>query len=169
MMRKSLEELRALLLEQKAILESMLKLSGEERQVIIAGESEKLEDIVRQGFRELSKLGQVEKKRATLHKAIAAEFGLTEQDLTVSVIAENAEPHEREAIVTLQKELTELIGQHSALNKENTELIKAHLEYSETMLELMVEPDDPLNNFYGGDGRAAAEKKKTTGFFNGQA
>jgi flagellar biosynthesis/type III secretory pathway chaperone len=164
-----LEELCALLLEQKAVLESLLALSKEERQVIVDGEADKLEAIVRQELRELSKLGQVEKKRAALHKTIAVEFRLPEQALTVTAIAERAAPEEREAIVRLQKELTSLISQHTAINMENRELIKAHIEYSETMLELLVDPEDPLNNFYGGDGKAAPDRKKTTGFYDGRA
>ena len=168
-MRKALEELCALLIEQRDILGDMLKLSQEERQVIIDADHAKLESIVRLELKELSKLGRVEKKRAALHDAIAQEFGLSGQNITVTAIAERAEPDEREAIVALQKQLTDLISRHSELNLENRELIKSHLEYSEAMLELMVEPDDPLNNFYGGDGRAAGDKKKSTGFFSGHA
>ena len=168
-MRQVIGELCALLLEQKSVLEIMLGLSREERQIIINGESEKLEDVVRQELRELSKLGAIEKKRIALHKAIAAELGLPEQELTVSAIAECAQPDEREAIVKLQKELTAIIGQHTLVNTENRELIKAHIEYSETMLDMMVGSEDPLNNFYGGDGKAAPEKKKTTGFFDSHA
>jgi hypothetical protein len=52
---------------------------------------------------------------------------------------------------------------------ENRELIKTHMEYSEAVLELLVDSEDPLNNFYGMDGKAAPDKKKTTGFFDKQA
>jgi len=168
-MRQVLEDLCALLLEQKSVLEKMRELSIEERRIIVDGESSKLEDVVRQELRELSRLGGIEKKRLALHRTISVEFGLPEQDLTVSAIAKRAEPDERARITELQKELTELISQHTMLNMENRELIKAHIEYSETVLELMVGSEDPLNNFYGGDGRSAPEKKKTTGFFDGHA
>jgi flagellar biosynthesis/type III secretory pathway chaperone len=94
---------------------------------------------------------------------------LSGQDITVSSIAEHADPDEREVIRALQTELTELIEKHTALNAENRELIKAHIEYSEAMLNMMVVSEDPLNNFYGGDGKATVDKKKTTGFFDGHA
>ena len=168
-MRRVLVELCELLCEQRNVLENMLELSQEERRIIIAGESDKLENIVRQGLRELSKLGAVEKKRMALHKSIASEFKLAEDELSVSAIAERALPEEREVIVRMQEELTSLIDEHTGLNNENRELIKAHIEYSETMLELMVGVEDPLNNFYGGDGKAAPDRKKTTGFFDGKA
>ena len=168
-MRQALEELCALLAEQKGLLGNLLELSREERQIIISGESDKLETVIRLELRELSKLGAVERKRATLHKTIAAELGLPENDLTVSAIAERAEADEREAIRNLQAELSELIDRHKELNTENRELIKAHIEYSETMLDLMVGAEDPLNNFYGGDGKAAPDRKKAKGFYDGHA
>ena len=168
-MRQILEILTGLLLEQRSILADMLNLSLEKRRIIMNCETEKLESIVRLELRELSKLGAIEKKRASLHKALAIEFNLPDNDITVTAIAERASQEERETITKLQTELTALIEQHTDINTENRELIKAHLEYTEAMLEMMVDAEDPLNNFYGGDGKMTADKRKTTGFFNGHA
>ena len=168
-MRQTLVDLCALLQEQKEVLGNMLELAKEERQIIINGESEKLENVIRLELKELNKLGAVEKKRLALHKVIAAELGLKEDEITVSNIAEKAQPEEREAIKKLQIELMPIIEEHAAINMENRELINAHMEYSETMLELMVDSEDPLNNMYGDDGRATPDKKKTTGFYDGHA
>ena len=168
-MRQTLSDLCTLLREQKAVLGSMLELAKEERQIIISGESDRLEDVIRLELRELNKLGAVEKKRLELHKVIAAELSLTGDEITVSKIAEKAQPDERDEITALQVELMALIEEHASVNMENRELIKAHMEYSETMLELMVGSEDPLNNMYGGDGRAAPDRKKTTGFYDGHA
>ena len=168
-MRKTLADLCALLTEQKEVLSNMLTLAKEERQIIIGGESDKLESIIRLELKELNKLGAIEKKRLALHEVIAVELGLQSDELTVTKIAEKAQPDEQEAIRKLQTELTPIIEEHSAVNMENRELIKAHVDYSETMLELMVGTEDPLNNMYGGDGKAAPERKKATGFYDGHA
>jgi len=143
----------------------MLELSQEERRIIIGGESDKLENIIRQELRELSKLGALEKKRMALNSRTASELGLPVQDLNVSAIAERVADDEREAIQELQRELTDLIARHKALNVENRELINAHLEYSEMMINLMVDSEDPLNNIYGGDGKTPQEKKENDRFF----
>ena len=168
-MRQVLQALCDLLDEQKKVLESLLDMSREERRIITSGEAELLEGVVRMQLRELSKLNAIEKKRLTLHKDVSKEFGIPENEITVSAIAESAEPGEREAIRKLQTEMMELIDRHTAMNAENRELIAAHIEYSETMLNLMVDSEDPLNNFYSGDGKAAAERKKTTVFFDDHA
>ena len=168
-MRNSLEGLCSLLAEQKEVLSNMLALAKEEQQIIINGESDKLENIIRLELKELNKLGAIEKNRIALHSHIAAELGLSTEDITVTKIAGKAQPDEREAIQKLQSELMPLIEEHTAVNKENRELIKAHVDYSETMLELMVGSEDPLNNMYGVDGKAAPERKKATGFYDGHA
>ena len=168
-MRQVLRDLCDLLGEQKCVLEDMLRLSEEERVVIMSGEAEKLEGIVRLELKALSKLGAIEKKRIALHSAISAELQLSDGDMNVSAIAQRAQPDERVEIRKLQNELIDLISKHTAINNENRELIAAHMEYSEMMMELMVDSEDPLNNFYGDDGKATPEKKKTTGFFDGRA
>ena len=168
-MRQSLEDLYGLLLEQKGLLEKLLDLSREERRIIIAGEADKLEDIVVKEMRELRKLNAIEKKRLELHPAIAADFGLTDNNLTVTDIVAHANPDERETLRTIQLELTSLLKQHKDLNTENRELIEAHFEYTEAVLNLVVDYEDPLNNFYGEDGKATADRKKSTGFFDSQA
>ena len=168
-MRPSLANLCDLLNEQKGVLGAMLELSQEERRVIISGEAELLEDIVRREFKELSKLNAIEKKRMALHGELSSEFGVSAQELNVSMIAQFAEPDERDIIKNLQNELTALLKQHADLNMENRELIEAHFEYTEALMEILVDSEDPLNNFYGGDGKAAPERKKATAFFDSRA
>jgi len=168
-MRQILTDLCELLQEQKIVLERMLELSKEERGIIIDGETERLEGVIRLELKELSKLGAAEKRRMALHKVIAAEMGITDDDITVSKITDKANEDERDTIRDLQKEIMTIIDEHTALNKENRELIKAHMEYSEKMLDMMVGEEDPLNNLYSIDGSEAPERKRTTGFFDGHA
>jgi len=168
-MRQTLTDLCAILQEQKAVLKNMLELAKEERQIIISGESDKLEQVIRLELKELNKLGAIEKRRTELHTIISTEMGIPVEELTVSKIAEHSEPDEKAAIKAIQEELTPLIKEHTEVNKENRRLIEDHIEYSQTMLELMVGTEDPLNNMYGGDGKAAPDKMKATGIFDGHA
>jgi flagellar biosynthesis/type III secretory pathway chaperone len=158
-----------MLVEQKEILVKLLELSREERQILINGESDKLEAVVRLQLKQLSKLGAVEKRRAELNKEIAAELSLTEDDITITSIVNNSDPAEKAILLKMQTELMALINEHAQVNAENRELINSHMEYSGAMIEMLSEPDDPLNNFYGDDGRATDEKKKTSGMFTGHA
>jgi len=167
-MRQIIGELCCLLDEQKSVLETLLDLARKERNIIVSGEAAQLEDVVRREFRELSKLGAIEKKRLKMHVDLSKEFGLPEKDITVSAIAERAETDESDALAVRQAELKVLVEEHSEVNKENRELINAHLEYTEMVMNLMVGSEDPLNNFYGGDGKAVEDSKRATAFFDGR-
>ena len=168
-MRPLIKNLYTLLLEQKDTLEALLELSTEERRIIISGEGGLLEDIVRKEMKELSKLNAIEKKRTALHPQLAEEFGLSSGEITVSAIAARAAADERDAIKKLQTQLMTLLTRHKELNAENRQLIETHFEYTQAVMEIMVDPEDPLNNFYGIDGKAAPDRKKTTGFFDGRS
>ena len=104
-----------------------------------------------------------------MHPAISSELGIPENEITVSAIVERAEPGERGIFKDLQAELSVLLKRHTDLNKENRDLIKAHIEYTDAMMDVLVDSEDPLNNFYGGDGKTSQDRKKSTGFFNGTA
>jgi len=167
-MRQTLVDLCTLLQEQKEILGNMLALAKEERNVIIEGKSEKLEEIIRRELSELGKLGGIEKQRLELHKVISRELCIpVDEEITVSKITENAEPDERDAIRKLQMELMPLIEEHAAVNMENRELVKSHLEYSNTMLELMIGSGESSGCTYDGEGKAAPESINAAGLYDG--
>ena len=169
-MRQVLTELCDLLIEQKEVLYKLLELSQEEQRILIAGQSDKLEAIVRLELKELSKLGALERKRTALNTSISLELNISCENITITEIAASAQEDEKELLLKLQKELLMLVESHTQLNSQNRELIDSHMEYSTAMLEMLSEPDDPLNNIYGGDGRAVADrKKKSSGFYSGHA
>jgi len=168
-MRQTILDLCSILQDEKTIVKGLLELAKEEREVIVAGESGKLEAIIKLQIKQLNKLGALEKKRTEINKTISKESGISESQITITAILETSDPNERVKLSNLQNQITALIAEHTAINAENRELIKSHVEYSETMIELMVGAEDPLNNMYGGDGKSASERKKSTGFYDGHA
>ena len=168
-MRQLLKDLCGLLKEQKDMLEGMLDMSQEKRLAIINGDTEQLEGIVSKEIREISKLKKIEKRRLEMYPAITAELGLAEAEITVTSISERVWPDEKKALQKLQIELTALVDEHKRLNEDNRQLVETHIEYTEAMMNVLVDSEDPLNNFYGEDGRETPDKKKATGFFDGRA
>ncbi|MCL2221139.1 MAG: flagellar protein FlgN [Oscillospiraceae bacterium] len=168
-MRQTILDLYSILQDEKVIVADLLELAKEEREIIVAGESTKLEDVIRLQIKQINKLGALEKKRTEINKNIAREIGIPETGITITAILETATQNEKAKLEPMQKLLTVMVEQHATINAENRELIKSHLEYSETMLELMAGAEDPLNNMYGGDGKSTTERRKSTGFIDGHA
>lgn len=168
-MRQSIIDLCSILQEEIEVVAETLNLAKQEQDIIVAGEAGNLENIIKLEIKQLNKLGQLEKQRTELHKVFALEMGVSEEETTISRILESSDQNEKLKLAPIQEELRALVTQHTAVNAENRELIKAHMEYSDTMLGLMVGAEDPLNNMYGGDGRAKDERRKSTGFYDGHA
>ena len=166
-MRQELKAMYDLLLEQKQVQEGLIKLSYEKRQVILNNDTARLSDIVAQEQKDIVKMNSIDKQRVRLIPGIAGALGVPEAEVTLSVIIDGAGPDERNEFFLLQKELTSLINSQLELNKMNKDLLEAHLEYADAMLSVIAEPEDPLNNFYGDDGRANNDKKPT-GFIDRQ-
>lgn len=157
-----------LLREQKKLHEDVLDLSGEKRQVIVKGETERLNEIVRLEMKAVARFRTLEKKRAAALSGAAAEAGVPAEGLTMTMLIDMAQGGEREELNVLQKELRSLVEAQSELNRMNKELLEAHLEYTDTMLEVLVGAEDPINNFYDGAGRSEYESRRTAGLFDKQ-
>lgn len=169
-MRQVFEDLRKLLLDQRDVIRSIIPLSQDKREVLLNGESQRLEEIVKKEFSALKKLNAAEKKRADHIILIQNELGLpTATNISISEIAEVASPDERDVLLNLQEELIVALAELTEINKGNQELLIAHFEYTDAMMNLLTEPEDPLNNFYGEDGREVEEKTTSTGFFDSRA
>ena len=166
-MKQSLEQMINLLREQKELLADMLELSHEMRATIVGVRDKKLDDLVRQERAALRKMNAIQSSVAELLTGLAAKLGL-KGDVTVGGIVSRVPEAEGSAIKLLQEELKEMLYEFVELSGENQELIDAHFDNMDAVLNL-IEGDDQLNNFYGGDGNYASEKASASGIFDNQA
>jgi flagellar biosynthesis/type III secretory pathway chaperone len=165
-MRRPIAEMTALIEAVRAAQEELLELSYEERRVILSGDAARLAEIVSGEMRALSRINAAEKKRAALLPEVTALLGLPEADATLGAILERAEPDERDALQALQKALKGLIARQGEINAINRNMLEAQQEYTDAMMNALTPAEDPLNNFYGGDGKTTDERLKTTGFLD---
>jgi flagellar biosynthesis/type III secretory pathway chaperone len=157
-----------LLTELLSALDDILRLSREKRRCIIENDTIGLETVVSLEVRALNKIRAYEKKRVAFMPELAAFLELPARKINVTTLTEKASPQDSEALDKLRNEIKLRYAEIKKLNEESKSLIEAHLEYTETMMNLMVDSEDPLNNFYSGDGTADTDKKKMTGFFDRQ-
>jgi flagellar biosynthesis/type III secretory pathway chaperone len=167
-LRQELRDVFALVESVKTAQEELLNLSYEARRVILSGDTVRLSEIVNGEMRALSRINTAEKKRAALMGRVAALLGLPEDGITVGAIIAYAEPDERDAFESLQKELSGLFAAQREMNAVNQNLLEAQLEYTDAMMNVITPPEDALNNFYGGDGRTSDERRESTGFVDWQ-
>lgn len=154
--------------QQKTIYKELLSLAYAKQKFIVDNDTIKLNQTVQQEIKCLSLINKAEGTRLDAVAGFAAASGLESKDMTLSHLIGLAEGQEKEAFGVLKKELTALLFELDELNKANHKLLETQLEYTETMLNVLLSDDDPLNNFYSGDGNSEKEKKQKAGFFDQQ-
>lgn len=164
----NLDTILELLERQKKTHEELLGLSYEKRQAIVKSDTGRLNEIVHQELKGLAKMNQHEKRRSALLKDISRTLGIGESEITLSMIIGKADGEKRDRLIALQKELIELLNSQAEINKQNQELLKLQLDYSDVMLNVFVGSDDPLNNFYSDNGRSGDDKRQSAGLFDRQ-
>ena len=168
-MNQSFVGILALLVQQKDIQEELLNLSYEKRQVIVRGDTDRLNEIVQIELKSLSKMNILEKKRDAELTALENVLGVPKQEISISFLIEKANVEEKNRLITLQRELAGILSAHTQLNKINQDLLNTQLDYTDVMLTEIVGVEDPLNNFYGDDGKTGTEKRRqSTGLFDKQ-
>ncbi len=157
-----------LLDEQTAVQTRLVALSQEKRKVIIEGDTERLNAISGEEARLVHSMGVLEKKRSLAAAQLAPQLGVKPQDVTVSLLVTRAQGADKLKLQELQKQLSTMIATQKSLNEMNKKLLETHLEHIDMMLNMIIGPEDPLNNLYGGDGAQDNERRSTPGIFDKQ-
>jgi flagellar biosynthesis/type III secretory pathway chaperone len=167
-LRQEIKAVYELLQAQKEIQSELLKLGHEKRRAIVRADTGKLTNIVGREQLYVSKMNSLERKRTKLMPEVTALVSRMSGRMTLSELIESAQPEERDALNKLGRELRLMLNEQLELNSLNKKLLEDHLRYAETMISAAVGREDPLNNFYGGDGRCADDGPRKTGFFDRQ-
>lgn len=154
--------------EMVAVHSQLAQLSTEKQQVIIKNDTARLSAIAQQEMRLMHQSTALDKKRAQAAAALAHEAGLPGGEITVSQLISIADENDRARLAGIRKELGALLSTQKSLNEINRGLLETHIEYTDLMLNLMVGPEDPLNNIYGAQGAGEKEKRHSAGLFDTQ-
>ena len=168
-MRQPLEQMASLLQEQNELLTGLLEVMRELRAVIVSADTKRFDSAIRQIPKSRRKLSAVEKQLRDLLPTVTAQLGLEESKTTLGGIINCVEPEAYSVLQPLKDRLTEGFHELIGLSIENQEYLDEHLDYSEAVLNLLVQEEDPLNNFYGDDGNATPEQKKSASIFDRNA
>ena len=167
-MRRPVENIAALILGQKEILEDILRLAYEMRTSIVDADIESLDSLVREEFRALQKLKAAKDRLSNFLSAVSVQLGLKGDAVSLRDVIGYLSSDERSVVVPLHDGLRAVLCELVEIGGDNRELIESHLENTDAMINLlsMTVEIDPLNNLYGADGTAPSEKRASSGLVN---
>lgn len=168
-MHNCFQEMYDLLFELKKNQQELLDLSYEKRKAAHSNDTGRLNEIITQEMRYLSVMNSLEKERQNLQESMAVILNVPEKDITVSFLIEKAGGKMKERFVNIHRELNGMLKAQVEINAINKELLETQLEYTNTMLNVIIGTEDLLNNYYSEDGKASVkEVMKSSSIFDKQ-
>ncbi|MDL2220635.1 flagellar protein FlgN [Eubacteriales bacterium OttesenSCG-928-N14] len=124
------------LAKERAVYEQLLQLSIDKKDVIIAGDVNALEAIVKLETESLARIKPLEQARKTLVLEIAKENNIDSNELTLEALASLA-PECAAALLAERELFSHTIGQIQDSNDINRKLIDTQIEITQVMLNAM--------------------------------
>ena len=164
-MEKTLLDLIETVEAEKDRYEQIYALSEHKKQVIIAGDAEKLEEIVAQERKLDREINEIEQKRLELLNGIALQLDIPVDEVNITAISERVSPELSQRLKKFQEEFLGLLNKQMAFNEINKQLLETQLHYIEVFLESLA-TSDSVNNTYGFDGTDAEANNQRTGLID---
>ncbi len=144
-MDKLLKELCENLEEQLATYKLLVKYEQEKQEVLVNGEINQLEELVKKEQKVVFKNGELEKTRQEHISQLAEQAGVPQDDLTISRVIELAEGDMKDRLSNVYEELEYVLVELKDLNLKNNSLIEQSLSYINYSLDILVgaSKDDP--------------------------
>ncbi len=129
-----LNDLIAILEEQRCHQAALVELSERKTSAITVGDADSLHGIVEEEKALLGLIKGVEKRQSRCVREIADALGLPETQVRMSLIIEKAEGSQREALLRIREDLTGLIERQMKHNEINMRLLQMNMDYVQLML-----------------------------------
>lgn len=135
----NLGEIISCLEKQKSIYEELLSISREKKQVLIDGNVEKLDSMVKREGNLIIEIGDLENKREKAVEALAKELGCSSKELTVSYVCDRVADKRVGKIMSLADSIGNILKELKELNHINGKLIEQSLEYVNFSINLVAD------------------------------
>lgn len=153
------ESLIEILDKEKNIYESILKLSMDKKDVIVAGKVSELEGMTRLEQSVILKLGKLEEEREELTAKLAAELKIKPSEVTLSGLAKMVPDAQGARLRNCQDSLLKTVNDIRSNNTLNSKLIRNSLDYIDFSVNILTNAGAAGNN-YSNSGHSNDPKKR---------
>lgn len=155
-----INELISVLNLEVLLYEDILKMSRDKTAVIIEGNVNELEKIMKSEQSMILEMSKVENQREILINKISKSMDQKPEELTLSFLIENCSRDQSEKLKDNQIGLGNILKELGSVNEMNSQLIRSSLDYINFSLNLFTSADNQDNN-YGLEGEKSNTKAKS--------
>ncbi len=163
-MERIIEEYIQTLIKENDLLDKLLELGEEKKQIIILGKIQELDKLIQKESITASNLERTENARFKLHVQIAQRWEMPAEELTAGTLIEKSQASQPLFTDQLKQEIEHMgttINRLREINRENNELIGMSLEYIDNMQSILI---GDLAGTYSEKGTQASENNSRPAF-----
>lgn len=153
-----LDEMLRYLDEQAKIVSDLIALARKKADVIVKGDMQTLDLLVKGEQKLVWHLGRAEEQRVKIHQQLAASLGISPVALTMSLVIEHAPAERKEQLEEGMRAYTQILQEYQELNELNMQLAQQALAYVDFSLQVM-EARPAQGKVYSAQGNTAKGKK----------
>lgn len=144
--------------EQTKIIADLIALGRKKADVVVKGDMETLDLLVKGEQKLVWHLGRVEEQRMTVQQQIADSLGVSPVVLTMSLLVENAPAERKEQLSESMRAYTEILNEYQELNQLNMQLVQQALAYVDFSLQVL-EARPAQGKVYSAQGGTRGKRK----------
>lgn len=147
-MYKNVQAILDILNGEIAFYKKLLKLSKDKQKIIIAGNVNELDKIIKIEQDMILEIGQLEKQRELEADRLCVLLGLKRESLTLSELSRILGASDGALFQNIQKEMKDLLSELKKINDQNGELIKQSLEYIDFSIDIITSSQLTSSSLY---------------------
>ncbi len=138
-MEAQIKQLFDILNRQTLVYESILKLSKQKTDLIVAGKIKELENLVKLEQALVLQISRLEKQREETSEELSSQLALQEDQNKISItnLLNHLNDEQQEQLKSFQQKMKEIVEELKNTNELNAKLIKQSLEYIEFSMNMI--------------------------------
>jgi flagellar biosynthesis/type III secretory pathway chaperone len=129
-----LADLISILESQREAQAALAGLSERKTQAITAGDAGALQAVVEEERAVLARIKAIERKQGQCTASLAAQFGVAAAEVRMSLVIEKAGGEQRQALIRLRDELSDLVDRQIRHNDINMKLLQMNMDYVQFLI-----------------------------------
>ncbi len=136
-METQIKQLIDILNRQTMVYESILKLSKQKTDLIVAGKIKELENLVKLEQVLVLQISRLEQQREETIESLSSQLALQHEDISITNLLTHLKEEQQAQLISFQKRMKETIEELKNTNDLNAKLIKQSLEYIEFSMNMI--------------------------------
>lgn len=160
------DTLISILTEHRNVQKKLYSLGLDKKNVLIKNDVQRIGEMSSAESAFIQQLMKVEKQRVKETQRLFEEHENAERGVGLEALLNSASERERTELLCLRDEIIHLAEEQKKINTENKRLLQTHIEFTESMINVVTQTNEAVSHIYSGNGSTGEKTSSVTGLLN---